>query len=97
MARIRSLIVQVQIDRAGKAHSCQANAQHRLEKGDLRLKVRNGRSWDHYCLTCAEVIIERDIQKLTGLRRFQVDVSPPLGIQSALRGDLGGERDMLDT
>ena len=32
MARIKSLIIQVQIDRAGKAHSCQANARHRLER-----------------------------------------------------------------
>ena len=68
MARIKSLIVQVQIDRAGKAHSCQANAQHRLEKGDLRLKVRNGRSWDHYCRSCALTIIARDIAKLTILQ-----------------------------
>jgi hypothetical protein len=72
MARIKSLIEQVQIDRAGKAHNCQANARHRVEKGDLRLKVRNGRSWHHYCRACAEVIIDRDIQKLTCLRAFEI-------------------------
>ena len=72
MARIKSLIEQVQIDRAGKAHNCQANVRHRVEKGDLRLKVRNGRSWDHYCRACAEVIIDRDIQKLTCLRAFEI-------------------------
>ena len=74
MARIKSLIEQVQIDRAGKAHNCQANVRHRVEKGDLRLKVRNGRSWDHYCLACAEVIIDRDIEKLANLRRFEVSI-----------------------
>jgi hypothetical protein len=72
MARIKSLIAQVQIDTAGKAHNCQANARHRLEKGDVRLKVRNGRSWDHYCRACAEIIIDRDIQKLTKLRGFEI-------------------------
>ena len=72
MSRIKSLIAQVQIDRAGKTHNCQANARHRVEKGDLRLKVRNGRSWDHYCRACAELIIDHDIQKLTNLRRFEV-------------------------
>ena len=64
MARIKSLIIQVRIDAAGKAHDCQANALHQVKKGDLRLKVRNGRGWDHYCRVCAETIIDRDIQKL---------------------------------
>jgi hypothetical protein len=68
MPRIKSLIVQVEIDTAGKAHNCQANARHRFEKGHVRLKVRNGRGWDPYCCACAEIIIERDIQKLTALR-----------------------------
>jgi hypothetical protein len=72
MARIKSLIAQVQIDTAGKAHNCQANVRHRLEKGDVRLKVRNGRSWDHYCRACAEIIIDRDIQKLIELRGFEI-------------------------
>ncbi len=68
MARIKSLIDQVGIDTAGKAHNCQANAAHRIEKGDVRLKVRNGRGWDHYCRACAETIIARDIQKLISLQ-----------------------------
>jgi hypothetical protein len=72
MARIKSLIIQVRIDAAGKGHDCQANALHRVKKGDLRLKVRNGRSWDHYCRVCAETIIDRDIQKLIDLRAFQI-------------------------
>lgn len=65
---IKSLVVQVRIDTAGKAHNCQANARHRIEKGEVRLKVRNGRSWDHYCRVCAETIIARDIVKLTDLQ-----------------------------
>jgi hypothetical protein len=83
MARIKSLIAQVEIDTAGKVHNCQANARHRVQKGDIRLKVRNARSWDHYCRVCAEIIIDRDIQKLTKLRGFEIrdpipdDSSPP--------------------
>ncbi|WP_233635271.1 hypothetical protein, partial [Burkholderia gladioli] len=57
----------VQIDRALHAHNCQANAKHRIQKGDVRLKVRTGRSWEHYCVPCARKIIERDIEKLTAL------------------------------
>ncbi len=65
---IKSLVVQVKVDTAGKAHNCQANANHRIERGDVRLKVRNGRSWDHYCRACAVTIIARDIAKLTALQ-----------------------------
>jgi len=57
----------VEIDQAKKAHNCQANDRHRVEKGDTRLKVRNGRSWDHYCVACAKVILQRDIAELQGI------------------------------
>jgi hypothetical protein len=51
-----------------KAHNCQASAAHRLVRGDKRLKVRNGRSCDHHCVSCATVILERDIAELQQLR-----------------------------
>jgi hypothetical protein len=70
---IKSLITRVEVDTAGKAHNCQASAKHRIEKGDVRLKVRNDRSWDHYCLACAKKIISRDIEKLQELQ----DMKPP--------------------
>ncbi len=68
MARVKSLIIRVEIDEVQKAHNCQANAAHRLVRGNKRLKVRNGRSWDHYCVACAAVILERDIAELQALR-----------------------------
>lgn len=67
---IKSLIIHVKIDLAGKAHNCQANSRHRVEKGDVRLKVRNGRSWDHYCKDCAAIIIARDAEKLAELQKL---------------------------
>jgi hypothetical protein len=66
---IKSLVIRVEIDQALKAHNCQANARHRVQRGDRRLKVRNGRSWDHYCTACAAVILERDIAELQTLRQ----------------------------
>lgn len=65
----KSLVIRVLTDQALKAHNCQANKRHRIERGDRRLKVRNGRSWDHYCMSCAAVILSRDIEKLTTLQR----------------------------
>lgn len=67
MARIKSLVTRVEVDVAKKAHNCQANARHRIERGDRRLKVRNGRSWDHYCLECGKAIVQRDISALQEL------------------------------
>lgn len=66
---IKSLVIRVEVDQALKAHNCQGNAGHRILNGDTRLKVRKGRSWDHYCVTCAAVIIQRDITKLQTLQR----------------------------
>lgn len=63
MAR-KSLVQRSEIDRAQRAHDCQANAKHRLEKGDRRMKVYVERSHAHYCSECALKIIEADIAKL---------------------------------
>ena len=69
MPRIKSLLVRVEVDQSIRAHNCQANSRHRLVTGDKRMKVRNGRRWDHYCVPCAAVIIERDIAELHELQR----------------------------
>jgi hypothetical protein len=75
--RIKSLLIRVEVDETQKAHNCQANAAHRLERGDKRLKVRNGRSWDHYCASCAALIIRRDIAELHTLQpQFSVRPLP---------------------
>ena len=65
---VKSLVIRVEVDHALKAHNCQASAKHRIQRGDVRLKVRNGRSWDHYCVDCAAVILERDIAELKALQ-----------------------------
>lgn len=66
----KSLITQVGVDRAGKSHNCQANRRHRIAKGEVRLKVRNGRSWNHYCQKCALIIISNDLIKLQELQNL---------------------------
>ncbi len=68
---IKSLLIQTKVDTAKHAHNCQANKRHRIEQGDVRLKVQNGRSWDHYCSACAVTIITRDLAKLTALQRME--------------------------
>jgi hypothetical protein len=75
------LLPNVVVDEAQRAHNCQHNAAHRLERGDKRLKVRVDRSHEHFCTRCALAIIERDIGKLAALA-------------SALRGE-GGDAPLL--
>lgn len=66
---VKTLVLQVGIDQALKGHNCQANVRHRIERGDTRLKVRNGRSWDHYCVEGAKAILSRDNAELQELQR----------------------------
>ncbi len=68
MANLRSLLTSARIDQAGASHNCQRNSSHRVTKGQSRLKVRNGRSWDHYCLECAKLIVGTDMTKLVSLK-----------------------------
>lgn len=65
MPRIKSLITHIEIDEALRSHYCQASKKHRISQGDKRLKVKNQRGWDHYCLECAKRILLTDINKLT--------------------------------
>jgi hypothetical protein len=67
--RIKSVVIQTKIDLAKKSHNCQANENHRIRRGDTRLNVRNGRSWDRYCVSCAVTILERDVARLQELQR----------------------------
>jgi hypothetical protein len=64
VAARKSVLVRVAVDEVLKAHNCQHNHRHRLERGQRRLKVQKERSPEHYCAQCALEIIERDIAKL---------------------------------
>lgn len=74
MPRIKSLLIRTELDVAKRAHNCQGNVRHRIERGDRRLKVRNGRKWDHYCLECAKTMMARDLIKLeSNARQLESD------------------------
>lgn len=83
MPRIKSLLIRVEVDEAQRAHSCQANASHRFERGDRRLKVRNGRSWDHYCVVCAALMIQRAMADLQTLQPQFSAMPPPVPSHNA--------------
>jgi len=76
VAKPKSLLPNVVVDEAKHAHDCQHNARHRLEQGDKRLKVRVGRTYEHFCSACSLDTIERDIAKLQALRDQLRGVGP---------------------
>jgi hypothetical protein len=69
MPRPKSVLKRIEVDEVLKAHNCQHNKRHRLEKGDKRLKVWCDRSNENYCVACALEIITRDIARLQDLER----------------------------
>lgn len=69
MPRPKSLLTRSLVDTALRGHKCQHNAHHLITRGDRRLKVWSGRSYEHYCVECALATIERDIEKLGELER----------------------------
>ena len=69
MARPKSFVVgNLSIDHAKRAHNCQHSSKHRIVRGEARLKVKVGRSVEHYCLACAMGFVDRDIRKLQELQ-----------------------------
>jgi hypothetical protein len=69
MPRPKSILQRVTVDIASRAHNCQHISSHRVDKGDKRLKVAVGRSYEHFCIACALQIIESDITKLLQLKK----------------------------
>lgn len=65
----KSLLTTAMVDHAVKSHNCQASKLHRINMGDARLKIRNERSWDHYCVSCARKIIAKDRAALDALEK----------------------------
>lgn len=76
MARPKQLVLSMSVDRAARRHSCQHNSNHTIYKGDLRLKVAVGRSYDHYCSECARKFIQDGIHRLQELSAEMDGVTP---------------------
>jgi hypothetical protein len=64
MARAKSFLPVLLIDEAGASHNCQHNRAHRIVKGARRLKVKEGRNVEHFCISCGIEAVKLDISKL---------------------------------
>lgn len=63
----KSLLKNISITQAGKAHSATHDKKRRFVKGDYRLTVKEDRDESHYPLDVAEVFIKEGIKRLEGL------------------------------
>ncbi len=64
----KSILKRLEVDVALKSHDCQHNANHRVSRGDKRLKLWKERSPEHFCVKCAMEMIERDIARMQAIQ-----------------------------
>lgn len=63
----KSLVKNLVIDTAERAHLCRSNKKHSITKGQKRLSIKEGRSTFRYCTDCAKKFLTKDTLKLQGL------------------------------
>ncbi len=68
MTRPKSLIKNIKITKAKRAHTCKSNRQHKILKDDLRLAVKEGQSERNYCIDCGRKFLDSSMNKLSELR-----------------------------
>lgn len=64
MARLKSLLSTMQIDKASRGHRCRTSSKHQISQGDYRLSIKENRSYKRYCIECAKKILGQDIKAL---------------------------------
>ena len=68
MGRPKSLVKNIYISKAKRAHSCKSDAKHKIQKGDQRLTVKEGQSERNYCMECGKRFIDLAIDELSKIR-----------------------------
>ena len=67
MGKPKSFLKNISIDTAKLSHFCKHNKKHKINKGDKRLKLKEGRASQHFCIECAKESLTRDINELNTL------------------------------
>jgi DNA-binding transcriptional regulator GbsR (MarR family) len=67
VGKTKSFLKNISIDTAKRSHFCQHNKKHKINKGDKRLKFKEGRAFQHFCIECAKESLKKDINELNAL------------------------------
>ena len=69
MAKPKSFVKSISIEKAKRAHNCQHNSKHRILAGDMRVKLKVGRTAEYFCANCALYTLKRDIAMLEEIKQ----------------------------
>lgn len=61
---MKSVLKNITWDVALQSHKCKRNLKHIISKNDRRLKIKEGRKESHYCMECAEIILNNGLKKI---------------------------------
>lgn len=64
---MKKIVKNTSWDTAIHSHKCKNNSKHTITKGDRRLKIKEGRSENHYCVQCAEKILKNGLSEIESL------------------------------
>lgn len=67
MAKPKSFVKNLVIDKAKKSHNCQHNKQHRINQGDIRLGLKDGKSIEYFCKECSIEFLKNGASKISEL------------------------------
>ena len=67
MGKTKSFIKKISIDTAQRSHFCRHNKKHTINAGDKRLKYKEGRAFQHFCIDCAKESLRKDIALLNAI------------------------------
>lgn len=56
---MKAILHPISVDLAAKAHNCHHNKKHRIERGQKRLKFKVERSYQHFCVPCAQRMLDQ--------------------------------------
>ena len=68
MPRPKTFIKNITVDIAKRAHNCKSSKSHRINSGNKRVGLKEGRSKHYYCIECAIKFINSDINHLILIR-----------------------------
>jgi hypothetical protein len=67
MGKYKSFIKSIEITHAKRKHPCKHNKGHIINAGDNRLTLKVNRSFENFCVECAEISLKTDIAKLQSI------------------------------
>jgi hypothetical protein len=67
MSRTKSLLKKLLVTQAKRTHNCKNNNNHRVQKGQWRLTVKEGYNTSNYCVECSKVFLanaKKEIERI---------------------------------